>query len=142
MPKGKKTIIKEIKLLDNNEILINGKEYVILESTEDIQTAKTMKISSNGNRILRFDDEKKKARIDVKRTINIVKVTFSDKERAKQFSKTNDKNLILKDDKKEIIDTSNSIINVREKVAILQDKKSENYDKRVGKTIFYLLEDK
>jgi len=142
MPKGKKTIIKEIKLLDNNEILINGKEYVILESTEDIQTAKTMKISSNGNRILRFDDEKKKARIDVKRTINIVKVTFSDKERAKQFSKTNDKNLILKDDKKELIDTSNSIINVREKVAILQDKKSENYDKRVGKTIFYLLEDK
>jgi len=142
MPKGKKTIIKEIKLLDNNEILINGKEYVILESTEDIQTAKTMKISSNGNRILRFDDEKKKARIDVKRTINIVKVTFFDKERAKQFSKTNDKNLILKDDKKEIIDTSNSIINVREKVAILQDKKSENYDKRVGKTIFYLLEDK
>ncbi len=141
MPKGKKTIIKEIKLLDNNEILINGKEYVILESTEDIQTAKTMKISSNGNRILRFDDEKKKARIDVKRTINIVKVTFSDKERAKQFSKTNDKNLILKDDKKEIIDTSNSIINVREKVAILQDKKSENYDKRVGETIFYLLED-
>lgn len=141
MPKGKKTIIKEIKLLDNNEILINGKEYVILESTEDIQTAKTMKISSNGNRILRFDDEKKKARIDVKRTINIVKVTFSDKERAKQFSKTNDKNLILKDAKKEIIDTSNSIINVREKVAILQDKKSENYDKRVGKTIFYLLED-
>ncbi len=141
MPKGKKTIIKEIKLLDNNEILINGKEYVILESTEDIKTAKTMKISSNGNRILRFDDEKKKARIDVKRTINIVKVTFFDKERAKQFSKTNDKNLILKDDKKEIIDTSNSIINVREKVAILQDKKSENYDKRVGKTIFYLLED-
>jgi len=141
MPKGKKTIIKEIKLLENNEILINGKEYVILESTEDIQTAKTMKISSNGNRILKFDDEKKKARIDVKRAINIVKVTFSDKQRAQQFSKSNDKKLILKDDKEEIIDTSNSIINVREKLAILQDKKSENYDKRVGKTVFYLLED-
>ncbi len=99
MAKGKKTIIKEIKLLENDEILINGKEYVVLESVEEMETAKTMKISSNGNRILRFDDENKKARIDVKRDIDIIKVTFKDKERAKQFSKKNDKQLILSDDK-------------------------------------------
>ena len=78
MAKGKKTSIKEIKLLKNDEILINGKEYVILETCEDILSAKTMKISSNGNRILRFDDEKKKARIDVKREIDIIKCTFKD----------------------------------------------------------------
>ncbi len=141
MPKGKKTIIKEIKLLENDEILINGKEYVILETTQDIETAKTMKISSNGNRILRFDDEKKKARLDVKRSIDIIQVTFSDKEKAKKFSKTNDKKLISNDDKKEIIDTANSFINARAIVSKFQDKKSETYDKRVGVTIFYLFEE-
>lgn len=141
MPKGKKTVIKEIKLLENDEILINGKEYVILETTEDIETAKSMKISSNGNRILRFEDEKKKARIDVKRTINIVKITFTDNERAKKFSKSNDKKLIVNDDKKEIIDSSNSFINARVKLAALQDKKSPNYEREIGKTIFYLIEE-
>lgn len=140
MPKGKKTIIKEIKLLENDEILINGKEYVILETTEDIQTAKTMKISSNGNRILRFEDEKKKATIDVKREIDIIKITFKDKDRAKQFSKKNDKQLILADDKKEIVSTSNSFIKAREILAKLQDKKSENFDKQVGISVFYLLD--
>lgn len=141
MAKGKKTIIKEIKLLDNDEILINGKEYVILETTKDIETAKTMKISSNGNRLLRFDDEKKKARIDVKRDIDIVKCTFKDKNRAEMFSKKNDKHLIANDDKKEIIATVNSFIKARAMLADFQDKKSENYDARVGKTVFYLLED-
>lgn len=123
MPKGKKTVIKEIKLLDNDEILINKKEYVILETTEDITSAKTMKISSNGNRILRFDDEKKKATIDVKREINIVKVTFKDKEKALEFKKTNDKKLILPEDKKENICSANSFIKAREILAKLQDKK-------------------
>ena len=61
MAKGKKTIIKEIKKLDDEILLINGKEYVIVEDTTDIETATTMKISSNGNRILRFEDEKKKS---------------------------------------------------------------------------------
>ena len=60
MAKGKKTLIKEIKKLDDDILLINGKEYVIVEDTENIETATTMKISSNGNRILRFEDEKKK----------------------------------------------------------------------------------
>ncbi|WP_321467981.1 hypothetical protein [Halarcobacter sp.] len=140
MPKGKKTVIKEIKLLDNDEILINKKEYVILETTEDITSAKTMKISSNGNRILRFDDEKKKATIDVKREINIVKVTFNDKEKALEFKKTNDKKLILPEDKKENICSANSFIKAREILAKLQDKKNENYDKQTGITIFYFLE--
>ena len=141
MPKGKKTSIKEIKLLDNNEILINGKEYVILETTEDIQTAKTMKISSNGNRILRFDDEKKKATIDLKRTINVFKITFKDEERAKVFKKNNDKKLILEDDTKEIIATANSFVNARTIISDFQDKRSENYDKQVGITTFYLFEE-
>jgi len=141
MAKGKKTVIKEIKLLENDEILINGKEYVILETTTDIQTAKTMKISSNGNRILRFDDEKKKARIDVKRDIEIIKCTFRDNERAKMYSQKNDKHLIANDDKKEIIATANSFIKARAIVADFQDKKSKNYDPQVGITTFYLLED-
>ena len=141
MPKGKKTIIKEIKLLENNEILINGKEYVILETTENIETAKTMKVSSNGNRILRFDDEKKKARIDVKRSINIVKVIFKDEDRAKQFSKKNDKKLIQDADTKELIDTANSFIHARAIVANFKDKENENYDKQIGITTFYLFEE-
>lgn len=140
MPKGKKTVIKEIKLLENDEILINGKEYVILETTEDIQTAKSMKISSNGNRILKFDDEKKKARIDVKREIDILKVTFKDVERAKNFSKKNDKKLILDEDSKEIISTANSFVKARSIVSKFQDNKSEDFDKQVGITTFYLFE--
>ncbi len=141
MAKGKKTAIKEIKLLSEDEILINGKEYVILETTPDIETAKTMKISSNGNRILRFDDEKKKARIDVKRSIDIVKCTFRNLERAKMFSKGNDKFLIANDDKKEIIATVSSIIKARAIVADFSNKESANYDAKVGITTFYLLED-
>ena len=45
MAKGKKTLIKEIKKLDDDILLINGKEYVIVEDTENIETATTMKIS-------------------------------------------------------------------------------------------------
>lgn len=141
MPKGKKTVIKEIKLLENNEILINGREYVILEITEDIQTAKTMKISSNGNRILRFEDESKKARIDLKRSIDIYKVTFKDARRAKQFSKNKDKKLILPIDGNEIVSTANSFIEARTFVSKFQDKKSKTYDKQVGISIFYLFEE-
>ena len=66
MAKGKKTLIKEIKKLNDNEIMINGKEYIIIDDIENIETAVTMKISSNGNRILRIEDLNKKARIDVK----------------------------------------------------------------------------
>ncbi len=141
MAKGKKTIIKEIKLLTDDEIMINGKEYVVIETTPDIETAKTMKISSNGNRILRFDDEKKKARIDVKRSIEIIKCTILDNERAKKFSKGNDKTIISNDDNKEIIAIANSFIKARAMVADFSNKDSKNYDSKVGITTFYLLED-
>lgn len=141
MAKGKKTAIKEIKLLKNDEILINGKEYVILETTPDIESAITMKISSNGNRILRFEDEKKKARIDVKRDIDIIKVTFKDLQRAKKYSKGNDKNFIENNDTKEIVAVASSFIKAREIVADFANKDSKEYDKHVGKTTFYFFED-
>ena len=141
MAKGKKTIIKEIKLLEEDLLLINGKEYVILETTPNIETAKTMKISSNGNRILRFDDEKKKARIDVKRNIEIIKCTIKDEERAMKFSKGNDKSHLLNDDKKEIVSTALSYIKARAYVAQFTDKNSDQYDAEVGKSVFYLLEE-
>ena len=141
MPKGKKTVIKEIKLLENDEILINGREYVILETTKDIQTAKTMKVSSNGNRILRFDDENKKARIDLKRSIDNYKINFKDEQRAKQFAKSKDKKLILADDTKEIISTANSSIQARSIISKFQDKKSKDYDKQLGVNTFYLFEE-
>ena len=141
MPKGKKTVIKEIKLLENDEILINGKEYIILETTEDIQTAKTMKISSNGNRILRFEDESKKARIDLKRSIDIYKIIFKDEQRAKQFAKSKDKKLILPVDDKEIVSTVNSFIQARSFISKFQDKKSKDYDRQLGVNTFYLFEE-
>jgi hypothetical protein len=141
MAKGKKTVIKEIKLLNDDEILINGKEYVILESTSDITTAKTMKISSNGNRLLRFDDDKKKARIDVKREIDIVKYTFTDIKRAKQFSKGNDKSIFTEKDKKDVVATATSFIKARAIVSLYSDKDSVNFDPHLGKTTFYIFEE-
>ncbi len=141
MAKGKKTLIKEIKLLESDEILINGKEYIILEGVENIETATTMKISSNGNRILRFEDENKKARIDVKRDIDIIKCTFKDINRAKQYSKGNNKALITNDDKKEIIATASSFIKAREIISSFTNKKSDSYDKQFGKTTFYIIEE-
>ncbi|NVJ54119.1 MAG: hypothetical protein HWD90_10505 [Campylobacteraceae bacterium] len=141
MPKGKKTVIKEIKLLDDNEILINGRKYIILETTEDIETAKTMKVSSNGNRILRFEDENKKARIDLKRSIDIIKIIFKDEQRAKKFFKTKEKKLILPADTKEIVATANSFIQARSIVSDYQDKKSKNYDNNIGVNTFYLFEE-
>lgn len=141
MAKGKKTVIKEIKLLSDDQILINGKEYVVLETTENIETAKTMKISSNGNRILRFEDEKKKARIDVKRDIDIVKYTIIDEERAKKFSKGNDKSLITEKDKKDVVATASSFIKARVIASEFANKESVNYDSKIGKTTFYLIEE-
>ena len=54
MAKGKKTIIKEIKKIDDEILLINGKEYVIVEDTENIETATTMKTSNEFIRIKSF----------------------------------------------------------------------------------------
>ena len=141
MPKGKKTLIKEIKLLNDDEILINGKSYIILENTDDILSAKTMKISSNGNRILRFDDEKKKSRLDVKRDIDIVKYTILDEERARKFAKGNDKSLLTTSDKKEVVETTSSFIKARSIAALYGNKESVNYDKEINKSSFYLIEE-
>lgn len=141
MAKGKKTQIKEIKLLSEDEILINGKAYIIIENTDDILSAKTMKISSNGNRILRFDDEKKKARLDVKRDIDIVKYTILDEERAKKFAKGNDKSILTTTDKKEVVETTSSFIKARTIASEFGNKESINYDKEFNKSSFYLIEE-
>lgn len=141
MPKGKKTVIKEIKLLEDDIILINGKEYVILETTEDILSAKTMKISSNGNRILRFEDENKKARLDVKREINIVKYIINDPQRAKKFQKGNDKANLNNADKKTIVAKAPSYIKARKIAADFANKDSANYEPDIGKNVFFLFEE-
>ena len=141
MAKGKKTLIKEIKKLDDDILLINGKEYVIVEDTENIETATTMKISSNGNRILRFEDEKKKATIDVKRDIDIVKYSFDDASVAKKFSKGYDKSVITKDDKREEIGNASSFVKARKIINTYISKNGENFDPKNGKTTFYVTEE-
>ncbi len=141
MAKGKKTIIKEIKLLPNDEILINGKEYIILETTKDIEKALTMKISSNGNRLLRFEDENKKARIDVKRSIDVIKYTFASSETTKKFNKSHNKSDLTKGDKAEVIDNANSFVKARKIIDSYTTKTSENYDLNAGKTTLYMFEE-
>ena len=141
MAKGKKTLIKEIKKLDDDILLINGKEYVIVEDTENIETATTMKISSNGNRILRFEDEKKKATIDVKRDIEIVKYSFKDASVAKKFAKGYDKTVITKDDKREEIGNASSFVKARKIINTYISKNGENFDPKNGKTTFYVTEE-
>jgi hypothetical protein len=141
MAKGKKTIIKEIKKLDDEILLINGKEYVIVEDTTDIETATTMKISSNGNRILRFEDEKKKATIDVKRDIDIVKYSFVDSSVAKKFAKGYDKTVITKDDKREEIGNASSFKKARKIINTYISKDGVNFDPKNGKTTFYVTEE-
>jgi hypothetical protein len=141
MAKGKKTLIKEIKKINDDEILINGKEYIIIDDTENIETATTMKISSNGNRILRFEDVNKKARIDVKRNINIMKYTFGNKEAASKFKKGYDKNFLTKDDSSEVIGNTTCHKKAMEMIYKFTDKKSDEYDKKSGHTNFYLFEE-
>ena len=138
MAKGKKTIIKEIKKLDDEILLINGKEYVIVEDTENIETAITMKISSNGNRILRFEDEKKKATIDVKRDIEIVKYSFKDASVAKKFAKGYDKTVITPDDTREEIGNASSFKKARKIINTYISKDGVNFDPKNGKTTFYV----
>ncbi|MGB6328831.1 MAG: hypothetical protein WBF48_07875, partial [Halarcobacter sp.] len=87
------------------------------------------------------DDEKKKARLDVKRDIDIVKITINEEERAKKFSKGNDKSLITTADKKEVIETASSFIKARAIASEFGNKESVNYDKEIGKSTFYLIEE-
>lgn len=138
MAKGKKTVIKEIKKIDKDTILVNGREYVIIEDVEDIESAITMKISSHGNRILRFEDLTKKATIDVKRDINIIKITFTDKHRASRFKKSHEKTIVTQSDKKEKIANTTSHIKAREIISSFTSKNSPSYDKQSGISTFYV----
>ena len=141
MAKGKKTIIKEIERLNSDIVKINGREYVIIEDTTDIEKAITMKISSNGNRILRFEDISKKATIDVKRDINIIKFSFADEQRAKRFKTSYERSILTNQDKKEIINNAPSHIIARSIISDFTSKDSKNYDETSGITTFYLWEE-
>jgi len=138
MAKGKKTAIKEIKRINKNEVLINGRTYIIIEDTQDIEKAITMKITSHGNRILRFEDLKKKATIDVKRTINILKYKFKDEYRAKRFRVSFEKSILTNEDKFEIVAVATSYINAREIIASFTTKESPNFDKDSKTTSVYV----
>ncbi len=141
MAKGKKTIIKEIKRISKDIVSINGKEYVIIEDIEDIEKAITMKISSHGNRLLRFEDLSKKAIIDVKRDINIVKYTIKDTHRASRFKKTLEKSIITPNDLKKVIHTANSYIEARKIIDSYKKEDGTNYDKESGISTFYISEE-
>ncbi len=138
MAKGKKTTIRDIKRISDDTIMINGKEYIIIEDEKDIETAITMKISSHGNRILRFEDLNKKATIDVKREIKIIKITFTDKHRASRFKKSHDNSIVTPSDKKERIADTTSYIKARAIIAQYTSKESEKYDKQSGISTFYV----
>ena len=138
MAKGKKTTIREIKRINDDIVMVNGKEYVIIEDEKDIEKAITMKISSHGNRILRFEDLSKKATIDVKRDIKVIKITFTDKHRASRFKKSKDKSIITSNDKKTKIANANSHIKARSIVSNFTSKDSPNYDKEFNITTFYV----
>jgi hypothetical protein len=138
MAKGKKTAIKEIKRLNKNEVLVNGRTYVIVEDTPDIEKAITMKITSHGNRILRFEDLTKKATIDVKRTINILKYTIKDAHRAKRFRISFEKSILTNEDKFEIVAIATSYINARQIIASYVTKDTPNYDRESQTTTVYV----
>ena len=138
MAKGKKTTIKEIKRINDDIILINGKEYVIIEDEKDIEQAITMKISSHGNRILRFEDLKRKATIDVKRDIKIIKITFTDNNRANRFKKSHDMSIVSLSDTEQTIAKATSHIKAREIISKFTSKSSDTYDKQSGQTVFYV----
>jgi len=141
MAKGKKTVIKEIKRISDEIVSVNGAEYVIIEDTKDIEKAITMKITSHGNRILRFEDPNKKATIDRKRDINIMKYTILDTKRALNFRKTLDKNILTQTDQKELLANASSHIKAKEIVDSYKKKESVNYDKESGISTFYIAEE-
>jgi len=142
MAKGKKTVIKEIKRISDEIVSINGAEYIIIEDEKDIEKAITMKITSHGNRILRFEDPKKMATIDRKRDINIVKYTILDKHRASRFRKSLERSILTPEDKKTIIANASSHIKAREIVDSYKKKEGVNFDKQSGISTFYISEEK
>lgn len=142
MAKGKKTLIKEIKRISDEVVSINGAEYIIIEDEKDIETAITMKITSHGNRILRFEDTKKMATIDRKRDMDIVKYTILDKHRASRFRKSLERSILTNEDKKVIIAKATSHIKAKEIVDSYKKKEGLNYDKNSGVSTFYIAEEK
>ena len=140
MAKGKKTTIRSIKKISDDIVEINDKEYLILDdiSNINIQEATSMKITSNGNRIIRFDNSKKTVSIDVKRDIDVIKVIFTDMHRASRFKKVQDSSFITDADKEELIAKAPSLIKAREIITKYRDKKSKLYDKNDGKNHFYI----
>jgi len=140
MAKGKKTTIRSIKKISDDIVEINDKEYLILDdiSNINIQEATSMKITSNGNRIIRFDNSKKTVSIDVKRDIDVIKVIFTDMHRASRFKKVQDSSFITDADKEELIAKAPSLIKAREIISKYRDKKSKLYDKNDGKNHFYI----
>jgi len=141
MAKGKKTIIKDIKRISDDVVSINGALYIIIEDEKDIEKAITMKITSHGNRILRFEDTKKMATIDRKRDINIVKYTILDKHRASRFKKSLERSILTEEDKKIIITNATSHIKAREILDTYKKKDGANYDKKSGVSTFYITEE-
>jgi len=140
MAKGKKTTIRSIKKISDDVVEINDKQYLVLDdiSKINIQEATSMKITSNGNRIIRFDNSKQTVALDVKRDIQVIKVIFADMHRASRFKKVQDSSFISDEDKEEIIATAPSFIKAREIVSKYRDKKSKHYDKNDGKNHFYI----
>jgi len=141
MAKGKKTLIKDIKRISDDVVVINGAEYIIIEDEKDIETAITMKITSHGNRILRFEDTKKMATIDRKRDIKIVKYTILDKHRASRFRKSLERSILTQEDKKVLIGNASSHIKAREILDSYKKKDGVNHDKQSGITTFYISEE-
>jgi len=140
MAKGKKTTIRSIKKISDDIVQINDKEYLVLDdiSNINVEEATSMKITSNGNRIIRFDNSKKTVAIDVKRDIDVIKVIFTDMHRASRFKKVQDSSFITDADKEEFIAKAPSFIKAREIISKYRDKKSKLYDKNDGKNHFYI----
>ncbi|MGK0256549.1 MAG: hypothetical protein ACI81I_001168 [Arcobacteraceae bacterium] len=141
MAKGKKTIISDIKRISKEIVSINGAEYVIIEDTADIEKAITMKITSHGNRILRFENAKKMATIDRKRDISIIRYTILDKHRATRFRKSLEISILTQTDEKDIIANATSHIKAREILDSYKKKDGANFDKESGVSTFYISEE-
>jgi len=140
MAKGKKTVIKSISLVSDDVVEINSKQYFILDDIKNINIleATSMKITSHGNRIIRFDNSNKIVNIDVKRDIQIYKITFTDAHRASRFKKVKDSSFISNEDKQELIHTALSFVKARQIVEQYTKKDSPLYDKNSSKTTFYV----
>jgi hypothetical protein len=97
-----------------------------------------MKVNSHGNRILRFAQEDKKARIDLLRPLSITKFTILDDERAAKFKRGYDLTLLEDADLIETIAQANCYHQARSIIDSYTDKKGQHYDKSAGVHTFYV----